>query len=89
MTLFAADSPIRVNQVDCSRARRILVRFDAAALARQNLFDGELVTTPFCSPNICWSAWSCTLAGLAAFTRQRLPASEDSPADGSGPICSI
>ena len=46
MTLFAADSEIRVNQVDCHRARRILVHFDVAALARQSLFDDELVTTP-------------------------------------------
>jgi AraC family transcriptional regulator len=46
MTLFAADSEIRVKQVDCSRARRILVHFDVEALARQNLFDDELVTMP-------------------------------------------
>jgi AraC family transcriptional regulator len=46
MTLFAADSQIRVNQVDCSQARRILVHFDVAALAQQSLFDDELVTTP-------------------------------------------
>jgi AraC family transcriptional regulator len=46
MTLFAADSEIRVNQVDCNRARRILVHFDIAALAHQSLFDDELVTTP-------------------------------------------
>jgi AraC family transcriptional regulator len=46
MTLFAADSEIRVNQLDCSRARRILVHFDVAALAHQSLFDDELVTTP-------------------------------------------
>lgn len=45
MTLFAADSEIRVQQVDCSGARRILVHFDVAALARQSLFDDELVTT--------------------------------------------
>jgi len=46
MTLFAADSEIRVHQVDCNRARRVLVHFDIAALARQSLFDDELVTTP-------------------------------------------
>jgi len=46
MTLFAADSEIRVHQVDCNRARRILVHFDVAALARQSLFDDALVTTP-------------------------------------------
>ena len=46
MTLFAADSEIRVQQVDCDRAHRILVHFDVAALARQSLFDDELVTTP-------------------------------------------
>ena len=46
MTLFAADSEIRVHQVDCNRARRVLVHLDIAALARQSLFDDELVTTP-------------------------------------------
>jgi AraC family transcriptional regulator len=46
MTLFGADSEIRVHQVDCDRARRILVHLDVAALARQSLFDDELVTTP-------------------------------------------
>jgi len=46
MTLFAADSEIRVQQVDCRQARRILVHFDVAALAQQSLFDDELVTTP-------------------------------------------
>jgi AraC family transcriptional regulator len=46
MTLFAAGSEIRVHQVDCNRARRILVHFDTTALAHQSLFDADLVTTP-------------------------------------------
>jgi AraC family transcriptional regulator len=46
MTLFNADSEIRVHQVDCRDARRILVHLDTAALAHQSLFDAELVTTP-------------------------------------------
>lgn len=46
MTLFAADSEIRVQQVDCSQARRILVHFDTATLARQGLYDDDLATTP-------------------------------------------
>ena len=46
MTLFSADSEIRVNQVDCDRAQRILLHLDVAALAHQSLFDDELVTTP-------------------------------------------
>ncbi|HEY4067229.1 MAG TPA: AraC family transcriptional regulator [Burkholderiaceae bacterium] len=47
MTLFSADSEIRVKQIDCSEsAHRILVHFDVAALAHQSLFDDELVTTP-------------------------------------------
>jgi AraC family transcriptional regulator len=46
MTLFSADSEIRVQQVDCDQAHRILVHFDVAAHRRQSLFDDELVTTP-------------------------------------------
>jgi AraC family transcriptional regulator len=58
MTLFAANSEIRVNQVDCIEARRILVHFDVAALAHLTLFDDELITTRlreshgFCDPSL-------------------------------------
>jgi len=45
MGLFCANDDIRIDQVDCSKARRIVLRLDLATLPHRDLFDDELVTT--------------------------------------------
>lgn len=44
MALFCAGDEIRVDQLGCNNARRILLHLDAAALAHRSLLDDELVT---------------------------------------------
>jgi AraC family transcriptional regulator len=45
MALLCANDEVRVDQLDCSRARRILLHLDVATLSRHGLlFDDDLVT---------------------------------------------